>query len=168
MKSLFGFKRKNIKEETSFITDDMIVSPVDGEIVEVSAVDDPVFSSKLMGESIALRIKGSKVILCAPCNGHLTAIFPTGHAYGITMNDGVEILVHCGINTVQSKGEGFKILNEQGTFVLAGDPIIEVDVTLLSKYYDMTTLLIVTNAQGKLIHFQSPRKMIHSGDIITV
>lgn len=148
---LFGVDSKEKVE------DDAIVAPADGEIIDITTVSDPMFAEKTMGESTAFRFAGDKVILCSPANGTLSALFPAGHAYGITMGNGVELMVHCGVNTVESGGEGFRILNKKkGDPVKAGDPIVEVDLKRLSEKYDMTTMLVVINDNGKELKFTEP------------
>lgn len=137
--------------------DDAITAPADGEMVDITTVSDPMFADKTMGESTAFQFAGDKVVLCSPANGTLSALFPVGHAYGITMENGVELMVHCGVNTVESNGEGFRILNKKkGDLVKAGDPIVEVDLKKLSGKYDMTTMLVVTNDNGKELKFAEP------------
>lgn len=133
-----------------------LVAPADGELIDVHTVSDEVFAQEMMGKSVAFKYKG-KTVLCAPANGTLEVLFPTGHAYGITMDNGMELLVHCGINTVSANGDGFKVLSKkQGDPVNAGDPIVEVDVDRLSKNYDMSTMLIITNDNGKKYEFVEP------------
>ena len=84
------------------------------------------------------------------------------------MNNGVELLVHCGINTVQENGNGFTILQKkQGDSVNAGDPIIEVDIKILSKKYNMSTMLIITNKNNCDVHF-SANGMVSLGDKINI
>ncbi|MBP3275519.1 MAG: PTS glucose transporter subunit IIA [Kandleria sp.] len=84
--------------------------------------------------------------MTSPANGVLSVLFPTGHAFGITTNDGTELLVHIGIDTVNLKGKGFNVLAKQGDHVLAGQPIIKVDRDLIKQEgYDLTTMLVVTN-----------------------
>ncbi len=73
------------------------------------------------------------------------------------MKNGAELLVHCGVNTVEANGDGFRLLKKkQGDTVKAGDPIVEVDLKKLSSKYDMSTMLIVTNANGTTITFAEP------------
>ncbi|MBS7007972.1 glucose PTS transporter subunit IIA [Anaerostipes sp.] len=157
---LFGVNSKKKAEEnleTAEVTDDVIVAPADGEMIDIATVSDPMFAEKTMGESTAFQFAGDKVVLCSPANGTLSALFPVGHAYGITMKNGVELMVHCGVNTVESNGEGFRILNKKkGDLVKAGDPIVEVDLKKLSGKYDMTTMLVVTNDNGKELKFVEP------------
>jgi len=138
--------------------DDDIVAIADGEIIDISTVSDAVFAEQMMGKSTAFKYNKDKVVLCSPANGTLAVLFPTGHAYGIMMNNGVELLVHCGVDTVNANGDGFKLLGKkQGDAVKAGDPIVEVDIKKLSAKYDMSTMLIITNANGKELDFIAPQ-----------
>lgn len=155
---MFSFLKK--KEETvTPITcaDNEIIAIADAKQVPIETVKDEVFAQKMMGDGIAFELKSETI--CAPVSGTLTVLFPTGHAFGITTADGVELLCHIGINTVESKGEGFKILSKQGNAVKAGDPIVKADLKALSKKYDMTTMLIVTNANGKTVAFSEPQEV---------
>ena len=89
------------------VSDDEIVAIADGELIDVTTVSDETFSQKMLGESVAFRYQGNKVILCAPVNGTLNAVFPTGHAYGITTKNGVElhvIVAHLRISTTGLAG----------------------------------------------------------------
>ena len=134
-----------------------IVAPADGNMFSIENVSDPMFAQKLLGDGVAFKYEGDSVVVCAPASGSLSALFPTGHAFGLTTHEGVEVLVHCGINTVESNGEGFKLLKKkQGDAVKAGDPIIEVNVKKLSEKYDMSTMLIITNPNDKTITFKEP------------
>lgn len=139
------------------VCDNDIIAIADGELIDVSNVNDPVFAKQMLGKSIAFRFTKETVTLCSPANGVLELLFPTGHAYGIKMHNGVEILIHIGINTVNKNGEGFRILNKkQGDTVYAGDPIVEVDMKMLEKEFDMSTMLIITNNNNCKIEFRAP------------
>lgn len=168
-----GFFDKIFKNEEAIdlkeisIKDDEIVAIADGTIIDVSNVPDEVFSQQMMGKSIAFKYDKDKVILCSPCNGRLSVLFPTGHAYGIVSNEGVEILIHCGVNTVEANGNGFKILNKkQDDIVKAGDPIVEVDIKKLKTKYDMSTMLIITNNNNKDIDFIDYNQEVERGQSI--
>lgn len=153
-------KEEKIELPELNVADDAIVAIADGELIDITTVKDEVFSKKLMGDGVAFTFPNEKVVLCAPANGKLEALFPTGHAFGLTMNNGVELLVHIGIDTVNAKGDGFKLLGKkQGDTVKAGDPIVEVDVAKLTKNYDMSTMLIVTNPNDKERTFVEPQKV---------
>lgn len=133
------------------VDDSAIVAIADGELIDVKSVPDPVFAEEMMGKSTAFKYNKDKVTLCSPANGTLGVLFPTGHAFGIVTNEGVEILIHCGVDTVNANGDGFKLLKKkQGDTVKAGDPIVEVDIKKLSANYDMSTMLIITNPNEKV------------------
>ncbi len=149
------------------VSDDDIVAIADGDLIDIHTVSDPVFAEEMMGKSTAFVYHQDKVTLCSPVNGTLAVLFPTGHAYGLLTADGVELLVHCGIDTVNAQGDGFKLLGKkQGDTVKAGDPIVEVDLKKLSKQYDMATMLIVTNANGKEIAFIDPQSVKRGQSVI--
>ena len=151
------FKKKEELKNNIIVNDDAIVAIADGQLIDVSTVPDPVFAEKMMGDSVAFTYDGDKVVLCSPANGELSVLFPTGHAFGITTKHGVELLVHCGVNTVEANGDGFKILSKkQGDSVKAGDPIVEVDLKKLRAKYNMSTMLVVTNANTQSIQFIEP------------
>lgn len=163
---IFLKKEKPINLPELNLDDEAIVALADGELINVSTVSDPVFAEQMMGKSVAFKFEG-KTVLCSPANGTLGVLFPTGHAYGIVMNDGTELLVHCGVDTVNAKGDGFRLLDKKkGDPVKAGDPIVEVDVNKLSKTYDMSTMLIITNANGKEYEFIEPQHVTRGQSVI--
>ncbi len=166
-----GLFDKLFKKEESLpqlnVSDADIVAIADGELIDVHTVSDQVFAEEIMGKSVAFKYHQDKVTLCAPVNGTLAVVFPTGHAYGLLSNEGVEILVHCGIDTVSANGDGFKVLGKkQGDTVKAGDPIVEVDIKKLSEKYDMSTMLIITNPNGKELDFIEPQTVTRGQKII--
>ncbi|MBR1629083.1 MAG: PTS glucose transporter subunit IIA [Lachnospiraceae bacterium] len=110
---MFGaLKKKEEILEPIHADDDDIVALADGQLIDVTTVSDPVFAEKMMGDSVAFTYTDAKVTICSPANGTLSALFPTGHAFGVTMKNGVELLVHIGIDTVNAKGDGFKLLDK--------------------------------------------------------
>jgi len=160
-------KEEEVKLPELIVCDDDIVAIADGELIDVHTVADPVFGEEMMGKSIAFKYNTDKVVLCSPVNGTLSVLFPTGHAYGLTANNGVEVLIHCGIDTVNANGDGFKLLGKkQGDAVKAGDPIVEADIKKLSKNYDMSTMLIITNANNKEIEFIEPQNVTRGQSVI--
>lgn len=132
-------------------SDDDIVAIANGKMIPLEEVKDEAFAQKMMGDGVAFEL--SEDVVLSPCNGTMDAVFPTGHAYGISMNDGVELLIHVGINTVQGNGNGFTVLVKQGQTVRAGDPLVKLDMKKLKAQYDMTTMLIITEANDKEINF---------------
>lgn len=129
-------------KELPIVGDDKIVAIADAEIIPLEEVNDEAFSQKLMGDGIAFKLVNNQIV--SPCNGTLSAVFPTGHAFGITMSDGTELLIHIGIDTVKLDGKGFTPLADQGDMVKAGQPIVKINKEEIEKAgYDTTTMLIV-------------------------
>lgn len=121
-----------------------IASAVDGIIMPIEAVKDPVFASKAMGDGIGITPANGKVY--APFDGVAEAVFPTGHAVGLRGTCGLEVLIHIGIDTVQMEGRGFKAHIKQGDSVKKGDLLVEFDKAMIeSEGYDPTVMVILTN-----------------------
>ena len=157
------------KETPAICQDNEIIAPVSGTLANISTVSDPVFSGKMMGDGIAITVNEDKADIIAPANGVLSVLFPTGHAFGITMNNGIELLVHIGINTVESNGEGFRTLaKKQGDSIKAGEPVVQVDFKELHQKYDMPVMLIVTNANNHSVVFTSEEKVNAKDCISTI
>ena len=124
--------------------DEKLRSPIVGEVVALSEVNDPVFSSGVMGQGIA--VKPSKGVVYAPADAEIAIAFPTGHAYGLKTDNGAEILIHVGIDTVSLHGEGFEAKVSQGDRVRAGDIIGTFDSEVIAANgLDDTTMVIITN-----------------------
>lgn len=137
----------NIKE-----TD--IVSLGNGKMISPKEINDPMFAEEMMGQTIEFILSDGEVV--APATGKLEVLFPTGHAFALRMNDGTGLLVHIGIDTVNLKGKGFKVLKKQGDKVKAGETVVKVDLdTVKQAGYDATTMLIVTEPihDGEKINF---------------
>lgn len=125
-------------------TDEKLHSPIVGEVVALSEVNDPVFSSGVMGQGIA--VKPSKGVVYAPADAEIAIAFPTGHAYGLKTDNGAEILIHVGIDTVSLNGKGFEAKVFQGDRVRAGDIIGTFDSEVIAANgLDDTTMVIITN-----------------------
>lgn len=136
---MFGFFKKS--KALNF------VAPVDGEVIDLSKVPDQVFSEKMAGDGVAINPTGNTV--CAPADGELSLVFKTKHAFAMTLENGVELLVHIGIDTVELNGEGFEQLVEAGTKVKAGEPIIKFDAEFIkSKGKPLTTPVLITNHEA--------------------
>lgn len=127
-----------------------IYSPVKGKCIDISEVEDEGFSSKVMGDGIAVIPEEN--LIKAPADGKLTMLFETGHAFGISADNGADILVHIGIDTVNLNGLGFTSLKKTGDKVKRGEPVIRIELEKLEKEYDMSTMVIVTNGKK----FQKP------------
>lgn len=107
------------------------ISPLEGKIIELSKVEDQVFSQKKMGNGFAVELTSGTIK--APFSGEVIVAFHTGHAYGIKRNDGLEVLIHIGMDTVELGGQGFSPKVKQGDLVSAGDTIAEVDLEYIKK-----------------------------------
>lgn len=126
------------------LSEGVIQTPIVGDVVALSNVNDPVFSSGAMGQGIA--VKPSQDIVYAPADAEVTIVFPTGHAYGLRTANGAEILIHVGIDTVSMNGEGFNQKVAQGDKVKAGDVLGTFDsAKIAAAGLDNTTMVIVTN-----------------------
>lgn len=136
---MFGLFKK--KKEDIILK---LSAPITGISIPLSEVADPVFAQKMAGDGLA--IEPSSNIAVAPADGELTLVFKTKHAFAMTLEDGVEILIHIGIETVSLNGEGFELLVKEGTKVKAGTPIIKFDKELIkSKGLPLTTSILITN-----------------------
>ncbi|MBB5182367.1 sucrose-specific PTS transporter subunit IIBC [Catenisphaera adipataccumulans] len=125
-------------------TDEVIQAPADGKAIDITTVNDPVFASEAMGKGIAIQPSGNTVY--APVSGIIQVAFETGHAYGLKSDDGAEVLIHIGIDTVNMKGEGFTQKVQANQRVKAGDVLGTFDSEKIKKAgYDDTTMVIVTN-----------------------
>ncbi|MEZ2392141.1 beta-glucoside-specific PTS transporter subunit IIABC [bacterium RCC_150] len=140
-----------------------ILAPVDGQAVALVDVRDKVFASGAMGKGLGIVPTDGKIY--APISGTVKAAMKTGHAYGIKSPEGVEVLVHIGIDTVQLEGRGFQPAVTRGDQVKAGDLLAVVDLDIVAKAgYDPTTLMLITNtaqltevvpvAEGTVTHGQ--------------
>ncbi|MBB6217868.1 PTS system D-glucosamine-specific IIC component [Anaerosolibacter carboniphilus] len=133
---------------------DDVVIPVSGKILQLEEVPDQVFSKKMMGDGFAIDPINGEVV--SPVNGKVTTLFPTKHAVGIVAENGLEILIHFGIDTVNLKGKGFEALVKQGDSVKVGQPILRVDLnTVKEQATSIITPIIFTNlSEGQSVSFE--------------
>lgn len=123
---------------------EILGSPLKGEVLPLSEVKDPVFSSGIMGDGIAILPEVGR--LYAPADGKITLVFPTGHAVGMVTDDGAEILMHIGMDTVELEGKYFEIQTEIDTVVKKGDLLLKFDIEGIKQAgYEIITPIIVTN-----------------------
>lgn len=121
-------------------------SPMAGTLMNITAIPDPVFAQRCMGDGFGIDLKGTQVV--APMSGTIISVFPTGHAYGIKTLEGKEILIHIGLDTVELKGEGFKPAVSMGDQVKQGDLLVEVDPDIIrSKGKSLVSAIIFTSGQ---------------------
>lgn len=130
-----------------------LVAPVSGRILPLAEVPDQVFASKMAGDGVAIEAEGDLVV--APADGKLSFIFRTNHAFGMVLGNGVEILVHVGIDTVTLNGEGFERLASEGTMLKAGDPVLRIHREILvERGMSLITPVVISNAD-KVIELQA-------------
>ena len=134
-------KNTPVKAEGIKLTVD---SPLEGKIIPLSEVQDEVFSNEIVGKGAAVVPEKGEVH--APSEGEIISIFDTGHALGIRTKDGIELLIHIGLNTVELKGKYFQIHAKEGDHVKKGDLLISFDMDAIRKAgYDITTPVLVSN-----------------------
>lgn len=140
-----------------------IVAPVDGTLVSLDQVPDEMFSQKLMGDGFAIIPTGE--VIAAPLSGEAVSVFPTGHAVGIKTNDGIECIVHIGLETVELDGEGFHPLIKQGEKVKAGQPMIEIDrASIEEKGYNPITMVVFPAGYDRV--FSLEERSVVQGEIL--
>ena len=154
MFGLFG-KKENLE----------IYSPISGKIIALEDVPDNVFASKMMGDGVAFEPEEG--LVCAPCDGTIEMIFPTLHAFAMKLNNGAELLVHIGLDTVSLEGQGFKKLVDPEIKVKKGTPVIEINLEFMRKNgVILTTPMVITNSSDFKLEFEKHDSVIRGRDIV--
>lgn len=123
-----------------------VCTPCKGSLIPIENVKDTMFSKKLLGDGFAVLPAAD--VICSPCEGKISVIADSLHAFGVSADNGAEILVHIGLDTVDMKGEGFRALAKVGQRVKAGSPVIKMDVSFLKeRNLDLTIPVILTNGE---------------------
>lgn len=136
---LFDILKKN-KTENKKVT---IYAPVNGKVIDLSEVPDEAFSQRMIGDGCA--IEPSQGSICSPINGELANVFPTKHAIIFENKEGLELIVHFGVDTVKLNGEGFEKVREEGS-TKVGDEIVKYDLELISsKAPSVKTPVLINN-----------------------
>lgn len=146
-----------------------VFSPLSGQILPLEKVNDVTFSKKMLGDGVAIIPKDGKVY--APFDGAVTSLFPTKHAIGLTSDEGVELLIHFGLETVELKGRGFVSHVSDGEKVEKGQLMLEVDVEMLvAEGYDIVTPVVVTNTQEYLdvLLLSTKEEVNYADDLLAV
>jgi len=137
-----------------------LAAPCAGTVVPLAEVSDPVFASGAMGPGVA--VEPSESVIVSPVSGTVAVAMKTGHAFGIKTDDGVEVLVHVGIDTVTMKGEGFQGALERGTRVEAGQPLVTADLDAIrAAGHPATVLVVVTNGPK-----DAPVEQLEGGSVV--
>ncbi|MGL4773224.1 MAG: PTS sugar transporter subunit IIA [Clostridium sp.] len=141
---MFGFFKKGKKNENNALK---LVAPATGKVLPIDQIPDPVFAQKMAGDGVGIEVACDTIV--APADGEITLVFKTKHAFAMTLDNGLELLVHIGIETVSLNGEGFEQLVEQGVKVKAGTPIIKIDREFIkSKGLSLVTPVLITNVDS--------------------
>lgn len=135
MDKLFGQKKEKAI---------LILSPAEGEVVPVSMVSDPTFGEEILGKGVAIKPSRGRVV--APVNGTVEMMFDTGHAVSILSDEGTEILVHIGLDTVKLAGRHYTLHAKNGDKIKAGDLLMEFDMEAIqAEGYDIITPVVICN-----------------------
>jgi PTS system glucose-specific IIA component len=126
-----------------------VLAPLDGTVVDLETVPDEVFAQKMAGDGVAIDPSGQVAV--APISGDLVKLFPGGHAFGIATSDGVELIVHIGLDTVELKGEGFENIATEGQIVQAGTPIVRFDRAAIERLGKAMLSPIVSSGAGSVV-----------------
>ena len=138
--------------------------PLQGRVLAAADIPDPAFAANALGASFAIDPTGGDGIVRAPANGSVATIFPTRHAIGLETDNGLEILIHIGIDTVKLNGEGFEVLVQEGERVAAGQPLVKVNLAAIAdKVPSLVTPVIFTAYdEGQTVEIENGRpKIVH-------
>lgn len=141
--------KEEVKNPEQLMQTETIIAPIEGQVKELSEVKDPAFAQGVLGKGLAIIPSKGEVV--APADGVVTTLFPTHHAIGITTTNGMEILIHIGMDTVKLDGRYFKPLIAQGDKVTKGQKLLEFDIDAITKEgYSLITPVIITNTSSYL------------------
>lgn len=163
---MFGLFSKN-KKEKQIKSIKGFYSMIDGDSIDLSEVDDDMFSNRVLGEGIAVKPTSNTVV--SPCDGEVTLISETKHAIGLKNEDGIEVLIHIGLDTVSLNGEGFETLCKTGDQVKVGKPLVKVDRELLKeKNIQDITMMVFVEQNGYTLSNYHTNKSVESGKSLLV
>ncbi len=135
------------------------VSPMTGKVVAMEDIPDPAFAEKMMGDGCGIELTDGKVI--APFDAEVTAAFPTGHAFGLkAIEDGTELLIHVGIDTVEMEGEGFEPKVQMGDKVKQGDVLVVVDLKAVEEAGKSLVSPVAFTANNKVEVFKVGQNVV--------
>lgn len=143
----------------------MVSSPLLGKVIPLSEVQDEAFSSGILG--LGAAVVPEEGILYSPDDGTVSALFPTGHAIGITTDNGLELLLHVGMDTVQLEGKGFHPIVKEGDRVKKGQKLLEFDMNQITAAgYSLVTPILVTNAGDYSEVSMTDHARVENGDTL--
>ena len=157
------------KAEATFkgVTDE-VHSVADGQVINIEDVKDPVFSQKMMGDGFAVEPENGHIV--SPVAGKITSVFPTKHALGLLTDNGLEVLVHIGLDTVSLEGKPFEVKVSEGQTVAAGDLLVEADLDAIREAgRETSTVVVFTNADAiKSVKVEHTGKLAANAPVATV
>lgn len=166
--ALGSFLFKEVNQVFNFLKKDInLYSPVTGKCFEIETCEDETFSSKVLGDGY--YILPTENVVCSPCNGKIQSIFPTKHAVGITKEDGTEVMVHIGVDTVKLDSSMFTSFVKVGDKVKPGTPLIKFDDRYLyDKSINMSIIVVMINSQNSSNAYtkEKSNKSVRTGDRI--
>lgn len=155
LKNIFGKKEDGIQ----------IYAPAGGKLVPLSEVSDPTFAEGILGQGAALVPSGNQFF--SPVDGTAATVFPTGHAVALTSEDGVEVLLHIGLDTVKLNGKYFTIHVEEGQQVKKGDLLLEADLEKIrAEGFDTVTPIVICNTDEFAEVVMAEEGEVETGDIV--
>ncbi len=141
--------QESAKEEGTAHKDETILAPANGKAVPLAEVKDEAFAGEVLGKGAAIIPEDGNI--CAPCDGEVTVMYPTGHAVGLMSENGAEILIHIGMDTVSLNGKCFSVQVKEGQKVKAGDLLVKADLEgIKAAGLDITTPVVITNTEDYL------------------
>lgn len=162
---MFGLFNKKDNNKSKDIK--AFYSMIDGNSIDLSEVNDEMFSKKILGDGIA--IKPTSNVVVSPCNGKIILLTDTKHAIGIENEDGIQVLIHIGLDTVKLNGQGFNTLCKEGDRVKVGEPLINIDRELLKreKFSDLVIMVFIEQNGHKLAVYHI-NQSVKSGDSLLI
>lgn len=158
---MFDFFKKKKKETHD---DNQLHAIVDGTVINLTDVPDPVFSQKMMGDGFAMKPTSGDVY--APVYGTVRTVFPTKHALGLVMDNGIEILLHLGVDTVELEGKPFTSFVSEGDKVTPDTKLISIDLAQLEKAGKDNSLMVIFTKPDTMSDFSVNELQFKAGDII--
>ena len=145
-----------------------IGAPVTGTLISITEVNDPAFSGEILGKGVAVIPSDTRI--CAPVDGTVSTVFPTGHAAAVTSKEGAEILIHVGLDTVKLNGKHYTIHAAEGQEVKKGDLLLEADIEQIkAEGYDVITPMVICNSDDFAeIKMEDPRDVAQGDDVLTL
>ena len=142
-----------------------LVSPMEGEVISLSEVADPTFAEEMLGTGVAILPERERIV--SPINGTVVQVFDTGHAVTLLSDEGVEVLIHIGLDTVKLQGEPFTKIAKDGQLVAIGDVLVEFDQNaIIAAGYETVTPVVICNSGDYWQFERASGQLVKEGDKI--